>query len=112
MIVSRLMLPRLSVITMLTVKVSPVTPPIRKKTTTWPRMTLSLIVQVTDEDATFDKEVHLEAADIGPHVSWGTNPAQVVPLVGSIPSPDVVMSAIGTKRTLGMDHPNDNAQNP
>jgi 3-isopropylmalate/(R)-2-methylmalate dehydratase large subunit len=43
---------------------------------------------VTDADATFDKEVVLDAADIVPHVSWGTNPAQVVPLAGNIPSPD------------------------
>jgi len=42
----------------------------------------------TDADATFDKEVHLDATGITPHVSWGTNPAQVVPLTGSIPSPD------------------------
>ena len=42
----------------------------------------------TDEGAAFDKEVHLDAADIAPHVSWGTNPAQVVPLAGAIPSPD------------------------
>ena len=42
----------------------------------------------TDEGATFDKEVRLDAAAITPHVSWGTNPAQVVPLTGSIPSPD------------------------
>ncbi len=42
----------------------------------------------TDEGATFDKEVRLDAALITPHVSWGTNPAQVVPLSGTIPSPD------------------------
>src|SRR5436190_2262445 len=42
----------------------------------------------TDAGATFDKEVQLAAADIAPHVSWGTNPAQVVPLAGAIPSPD------------------------
>jgi 3-isopropylmalate/(R)-2-methylmalate dehydratase large subunit len=42
----------------------------------------------TDDGATFDKEVHIDAAGIAPHVSWGTNPAQVVPLVGTIPSPD------------------------
>jgi 3-isopropylmalate/(R)-2-methylmalate dehydratase large subunit len=43
---------------------------------------------VTDEGATFDKEVVLDASEIVPHVSWGTNPAQVVPLAGTIPSPD------------------------
>jgi len=42
----------------------------------------------TDEGATFDKEVQLDAAAILPHVSWGTNPAQVVPLDGAVPSPD------------------------
>jgi 3-isopropylmalate/(R)-2-methylmalate dehydratase large subunit len=42
----------------------------------------------TDVGAAFDKEVHLDATAIGPHVSWGTNPAQVVGLTGTIPSPD------------------------
>ena len=41
----------------------------------------------TDEGATFDKEVHLDAADIAPHVSWGTNPGQVAPLTGTVPDP-------------------------
>jgi 3-isopropylmalate/(R)-2-methylmalate dehydratase large subunit len=43
---------------------------------------------VTDEGATFDKEVVLDAAEIEPYVSWGTNPGQVIPLSGTIPSPD------------------------
>jgi len=42
----------------------------------------------TDDGATFDKEVHLDAADIAPHVSWGTNPGQVAPLTGAVPDPD------------------------
>ena len=42
---------------------------------------------VTDEGATFDKEIVLNAADITPHMTWGTNPAQVVPLSGSVPDP-------------------------
>ena len=42
----------------------------------------------TDEGATYDKEVFLDAADIEPYVSWGTNPGQVIKLSGSIPSPD------------------------
>ncbi len=43
---------------------------------------------VTDERATFDKEVHLDAAEIEPFLSWGTNPGQVVPLSGRVPEPD------------------------
>jgi 3-isopropylmalate/(R)-2-methylmalate dehydratase large subunit len=42
---------------------------------------------VTDDDATFDKEVRLDAAEIAPHISWGTNPGQVAPLSGSVPDP-------------------------
>jgi 3-isopropylmalate/(R)-2-methylmalate dehydratase large subunit len=43
---------------------------------------------VTDEGATFDKEVFLDAATIEPYVSWGTNPGQVIPMSGRVPSPD------------------------
>jgi 3-isopropylmalate/(R)-2-methylmalate dehydratase large subunit len=42
----------------------------------------------TDDGATFDKEVKLDGAALSPYVSWGTNPAQVVPIDGSVPSPD------------------------
>jgi 3-isopropylmalate/(R)-2-methylmalate dehydratase large subunit len=41
----------------------------------------------TDEGATFDKEIVLRAADIAPHVTWGTNPAQVAPITGAVPDP-------------------------
>jgi 3-isopropylmalate/(R)-2-methylmalate dehydratase large subunit len=42
----------------------------------------------TDDDATFDKTVELDAAAIEPHVTWGTNPGQVVPLSGRVPTPE------------------------
>ena len=32
----------------------------------------------TDEGATFDKEVTIDASALRPYVSWGTNPAQSV----------------------------------
>ncbi|HEU4911767.1 MAG TPA: 3-isopropylmalate dehydratase large subunit [Actinomycetes bacterium] len=41
----------------------------------------------TDDDATFDREVVLDAADITPYVTWGTNPAQGLPLSASVPDP-------------------------
>jgi len=41
----------------------------------------------TDEDASFDKEVTLDAAEIEPFVSWGTNPGQVAALSGRVPDP-------------------------
>lgn len=42
----------------------------------------------TDEDAIFDKEVILDAAEIEPFVTWGTNPGQGVPLSGEVPDPE------------------------
>jgi 3-isopropylmalate/(R)-2-methylmalate dehydratase large subunit len=42
----------------------------------------------TDADATFDTEVVLDAADIEPFVTWGTNPGQGLPLSASVPDPD------------------------
>jgi 3-isopropylmalate/(R)-2-methylmalate dehydratase large subunit len=43
---------------------------------------------VSDEDASFDETVVLDAGDLAPFVTWGTNPAQVVALDGVVPSPD------------------------
>ncbi len=44
----------------------------------------------TDEGATFDKEVVLDAASIVPQVTWGTNPAQVAPIAGNVPDPEAM----------------------
>ena len=43
---------------------------------------------VSDPGARFDKEITLDAAELVPYVTWGTNPAQVVALDGVIPSPE------------------------
>jgi len=42
----------------------------------------------TDDDATFDAEVTIEASELSPFVTWGTNPGQGAPLSASVPSPD------------------------
>ena len=42
----------------------------------------------TDDGATFDREVVLDTASLRPHVSWGTNPSQVVTVDGTVPDPD------------------------
>src|SRR5947209_5095368 len=42
---------------------------------------------VTDDGAAFDKEVTLDGAALRPHVSWGTNPGQVVGLDEAVPDP-------------------------
>jgi 3-isopropylmalate/(R)-2-methylmalate dehydratase large subunit len=41
----------------------------------------------SDEDATFDREVTLDAADIAPMATWGTSPEHAAPITGTIPDP-------------------------
>jgi len=41
----------------------------------------------SDADATFDRELLFDAADIAPQVSWGTSPEMVVPVTGRVPDP-------------------------
>jgi 3-isopropylmalate/(R)-2-methylmalate dehydratase large subunit len=41
----------------------------------------------SDEGATYDKTIVLNAADIVPQVSWGTSPEAVVPITGVVPDP-------------------------
>jgi 3-isopropylmalate/(R)-2-methylmalate dehydratase large subunit len=42
----------------------------------------------TDTDAAFDAEVVLQAEEIEPFVTWGTNPGQGLPLSASVPDPE------------------------
>lgn len=42
----------------------------------------------TDSDASFDQTVDIDATQLEPHVTWGTNPAHVIPISAPIPGPD------------------------
>jgi 3-isopropylmalate/(R)-2-methylmalate dehydratase large subunit len=41
----------------------------------------------TDEGATFDREITVDADAISPMVTWGTTPGMVVPVTDSVPEP-------------------------
>jgi 3-isopropylmalate/(R)-2-methylmalate dehydratase large subunit len=41
----------------------------------------------SDEGAQYDKIVVLDAAEIAPQVTWGTNPEAVIPVTGIVPNP-------------------------
>ncbi len=41
----------------------------------------------SDDDAVFDKAVHIDAATIKPQVTWGTSPELVVPVDAQVPDP-------------------------
>jgi len=42
----------------------------------------------SDDGVVWDREVEIDATTLRPHVTWGTNPAQVVAIDGAVPSPD------------------------
>ncbi len=42
----------------------------------------------SDADAKFDKEIYLNADELSPFVTWGTNPGQGVPLNQTVPTPE------------------------
>ena len=59
---------------------------------------------VSDEDAGFDRVVHIDATTIEPQVSWGTSPEMVAPVGARVPDPDapegVRTSPDGIRRAL------------
>ena len=42
----------------------------------------------TEEGAGFDREVVVDASELSPQVTWGTNPGMVVDVTGAVPDPD------------------------
>ena len=58
----------------------------------WERALDAWRVLPTDEGATFDTTVELAGAAIEPCVTWGTTPAQSVPVTGRIPEPSEAVS--------------------
>ncbi len=47
----------------------------------------------SDDDAVFDAEVVLDANDLEPFVTWGTNPGQGLPLSADVPIPEEIADA-------------------
>ncbi len=44
----------------------------------------------SDDDAKFDAEIVLDAAQIPPMVTWGTSPEQALPVTGHVPDPQSI----------------------
>jgi len=44
----------------------------------------------SDDDAQFDAEVVIDAAELTPFVTWGTNPGQGAPLGSAVPDPEAL----------------------
>ncbi len=48
---------------------------------------------VSDDGARFDREVSLDGTALEPMITWGTNPAQAIPVTGAIPDPSTAPDA-------------------
>ena len=44
----------------------------------------------TDEGATFDEEVEIDASSLSPMITWGTTPGMVTEVASAVPDPDAV----------------------
>ncbi len=54
----------------------------------------------TDDDAVYDITLEIDADEVEPQVSWGTNPSMVVPISATTPSVDDVDNKDEVKRAL------------
>jgi 3-isopropylmalate/(R)-2-methylmalate dehydratase large subunit len=53
----------------------------------WERAADAWRALASDDDAVFDREVVIDAGELKPQVTWGTNPGMVVPVDGRVPDP-------------------------
>src|SRR5699024_11555928 len=54
----------------------------------------------TDEGATYDKTLNIDASEVEPQVTWGTNPGMGAPISGHTPIIDEAEDKDGVKRAL------------
>lgn len=53
----------------------------------WERAVDDWVALQSDADAAFDREEHIDAADIAPTVTWGTSPEEALPISATVPDP-------------------------
>ncbi|HEX4834415.1 MAG TPA: 3-isopropylmalate dehydratase large subunit [Trebonia sp.] len=59
----------------------------------WDAALASWQALATDEGATFDHEITIDATALTPYVTWGTNPGQALPLSSAVPDPAAMADA-------------------
>ena len=52
---------------------------------------------VTDEGATFDRELTIDATQLAPRVTWGTSPGMVTSIESTVPSPEEALTEADRK---------------
>ena len=59
----------------------------KEGTAQWKAAVANWMELSSDAGAVYDKEVHIDAADIAPTVTWGTSPQDTAPITGVVPDP-------------------------
>jgi 3-isopropylmalate/(R)-2-methylmalate dehydratase large subunit len=59
----------------------------------WERALETWRALASDDDAVFDREVEVDARELAPQVTWGTNPGMVAPVDGRVPNPSELADA-------------------
>jgi 3-isopropylmalate/(R)-2-methylmalate dehydratase large subunit len=58
----------------------------------------------SDEGASFDKVVEIDAAQLCPFVTWGTNPGMVAPVTGRVPEPARLQNGARRSTELALEY--------
>ncbi len=58
----------------------------------------------TDEGASFDKIIQIDAAQLCPFVTWGTNPGMVAPVTGRVPEPETLKNGDRRATELALEY--------
>ncbi|UVF80726.1 3-isopropylmalate dehydratase large subunit [Gordonia mangrovi] len=47
----------------------------------------------SDDDSDYDAQIDIDAGEVSPYVTWGTNPSQAAPLSATVPEPDSIANS-------------------
>ncbi len=53
----------------------------------WDRATADWLALRSDPDASYDKEIVVDASTIAPMITWGSSPQHAMPITGAVPDP-------------------------
>lgn len=68
--------------------------PFAPKGELWDRAVAYWLTLQSDADAVFDRTVNVDAAQIKPHVTWGTSPEMVTTIDGKVPDPALISDEV------------------
>jgi 3-isopropylmalate/(R)-2-methylmalate dehydratase large subunit len=78
--------------------------PYAPKKANWDAAIADWAALFTDKDATFDRDVRFDAADIAPTLTWGTSPEQALPVTAMVPDPNQLDASKAEAAKAALDY--------